>query len=62
MNRSGINGHDNRPLSPAMTLREACRKSGFDEEGVRCAVCAVREMCDSDERWIVSLNARSRLI
>lgn len=40
-------------LSPARTLRDACRQTGRDDNGARCPVCPVRELCESDERWLV---------
>jgi hypothetical protein len=47
-------------LSPARTLRDACRQSGRDENGLRCAICPVKDLCESDERWLVKLTSRSR--
>jgi hypothetical protein len=40
-------------VSPARTLRDACRQVGCDNDGARCPVCQVREICESDERWLV---------
>ena len=48
-----------QPLSPALTLRQACRKTGHDNEGVRCPACALKDLCDSEERWFVRLVTRS---
>lgn len=50
------------PLSPASTLREACRKTGHDDAGKRCPVCPLIELCDSEARWLVELVSRSRLV
>lgn len=47
-------------LSPARTLRDACRQTGRDIDGARCPVCPVRDLCESDERWLVALTSRSR--
>jgi hypothetical protein len=47
-------------LSPARTLRDACRQTGHDENGRRCLTCPVKDLCDSDERWLVELASRSR--
>lgn len=46
-------------LSQARTLRDACRQSGRDENGLRCASCPVKDLCESDERWLVKLTPRS---
>lgn len=35
------------------TLREACRKGGYDEDGTRCAICLVKDLCEQEDRWIV---------
>ncbi|HEV2300351.1 MAG TPA: hypothetical protein VGR91_02165 [Stellaceae bacterium] len=40
-------------LSPARSLGEACRALGRDEGGAHCPVCRLREMCQSEARWIV---------
>ncbi len=45
------------PLSPALSLRQACRKTGHDDDGRRCPGCPLRTLCDSEERWIVRLTA-----
>lgn len=45
--------------SPARTLREACRESGHDEEGKRCPVCPLKDLCESEERWVIDLASRS---
>jgi hypothetical protein len=46
--------------SPARTLREACEETGHDEDGKRCPVCPVKDLCESEERWVVELAPRSR--
>ncbi len=46
------------PLSPALTLREACRQTGHDSNGNRCPFCTVRELCESEERWLVELGSQ----
>jgi hypothetical protein len=51
----------NAPNSPALSLRLACRKTGYDDSGRRCPGCPLRELCDSEERWIVRLADRSRM-
>lgn len=45
------------PLSPALSLRQACCKTGYDNNGKRCPGCSLKELCDSEERWIVRLTA-----
>jgi hypothetical protein len=50
------------PLSPALSLRQACRKTGYDDNGRRCPGCPLRELCESEERWLVRLADRSRMI
>ena len=47
------------PLSPALSLRNACQKKGYDNSGTRCAGCPLKDLCESEERWLVRLAARS---
>lgn len=42
------------PLS--MTLRRACRESGFYGDGTRCPTCPIRHLCESEDRWAVPLK------
>jgi hypothetical protein len=49
------------PLSPALSLRQACRKTGYDDSGRRCPGCPLLELCESEERWLVRLADRSRM-
>ena len=42
--------------SPALALREACRKTGFDDDGRRCIACPLRDLCESEERWRVAFR------
>lgn len=39
--------------SPACSLREACLRAGLDRGGERCPTCPVRDLCESDVRWLV---------
>ena len=41
------------PLSPALSLRDACRKQGYDNTGARCPGCPLKDLCESEERWLV---------
>jgi hypothetical protein len=50
---------EHAPLSPALTLRAACRRTGYDQLGRRCPGCPLKDLCESEERWIVQLTARS---
>jgi hypothetical protein len=34
-------------------LGEACRALGLDEDGERCHRCPLKEMCESETRWLV---------
>ncbi len=47
------------PLSPALTLRDACRRTGQDDDGRRCPACPMRDLCESEERWLAQLISRS---
>ncbi len=47
-------------LSTARTLRDACRQTGHDDDGKRCPGCPVKDLCESEERWLVALASRSR--
>jgi len=49
------------PFATARSLREACQKIGLDRGGARCPDCPVRDLCEDDERWLVSRPAVSRL-
>jgi hypothetical protein len=40
-------------VARACTLGEACRGTGHDEGGTRCAWCPLRELCESEDRWLV---------
>ena len=39
--------------STPCSLREACLKAGLDRNGTRCPTCPVRDLCESDVRWVV---------
>lgn len=47
-------------LTPPRTLREACRRTGHDGGGTRCPTCPIRDLCVSDERWLVRLASPPR--
>jgi len=42
------------PRSPSLSLREACRKAGCDDDGRKCFACPLRELCETEERWLVA--------
>jgi len=50
------------PLSPALSLRQACRNTGHDNSGKRCSGCPLKKLCESEERWIVRLTDLSQLV
>jgi hypothetical protein len=45
-----------RSPSPALALRDACRRAGCDDHGVRCDTCAIKDLCESEARWLVPLT------
>ena len=40
-------------VSRACTLGEACREAGYDQGGKRCPDCPLRQLCQSEDRWLV---------
>lgn len=50
------------PVSPARTLRDACRKTGHDDSGKRCPACPLKDLCESEERWLVELASLARCV
>ncbi len=42
-----------RPRRTARSLREACQMAGRDDDGRRCPDCPLRELCESEARWLV---------
>ena len=46
--------------SRACTLGEACRETGHDQGGERCANCPLRNLCESEDRWLVKRQAGRR--
>ena len=54
------NGIDRFLASRARSLGEACREAGRDEDGRRCAYCPLKDLCMSEERWLVKRHARGR--
>jgi hypothetical protein len=47
-----------RQLRQPRSLREACRQVGLDHRGMRCPDCPLRDLCESDVRWLVKLPPR----
>jgi hypothetical protein len=41
-------------LSPALSLRDACQKTGHDDGARRCPACPLKGLCENEKRW--SLN------
>lgn len=41
-----------RPASPR-SMREACAMALLDRGGERCPACPVRDLCQSEARWVV---------
>ena len=39
--------------APPCSLREACVRAGLDRGGERCPTCPVRELCQSEVRWLI---------
>jgi hypothetical protein len=42
------------PASPC-SMREACARALLDRGGERCPSCPVRDLCQSELRWLVRL-------
>lgn len=61
MNTKLANPASGYPLSPSLTLRDACQKTGHDDGGNRCAACPLKGLCENEKRWVVELVSRSRL-
>jgi hypothetical protein len=49
------------PVSPALTLRDACEKTRHDHGGKRCPACPLKALCESEQRWLVELASRACL-
>jgi hypothetical protein len=52
-----VNGPEN--LAPR-SLREACQRIGLDEDGARCPDCLLKDLCESQMRWLVPLAPTQR--
>jgi hypothetical protein len=39
--------------APPSSLLEACVRAGLDRGGQRCPNCPVRDLCQSNMRWLV---------
>jgi len=46
--------------SEARSLREACKKTGRDEDGNRCLDCPVRTLCEDGSRWLIKRTGNYR--
>jgi len=62
MHKTTAEFSSNIPLSPAISIRQACRKTGHADNGRRCPGCPLRELCESEERWLVRLADHSHTI
>jgi len=49
------------PLSPALTLRDACHRTGHDAGGNRCPDCPLKGLCENEKRWLIERVSWSRL-
>lgn len=47
--------------SPPLSLRQACVRAGLDRGGERCPECPVRQLCQSDMRWLVDVDGALHL-
>ena len=56
MSQSPGDTNTGRKPSLSMSLRQACRVSGFYGEGMRCPTCPIRHLCASEERGATSLT------
>jgi hypothetical protein len=52
MSHNGNGKSEPRPAPPC-SLREACVRAGLDRGGERCPGCPVRDLCESEIRWLV---------
>jgi len=44
------------------SLGEACREMGLDDDGERCPTCPLKELCESEARWLVCRSERPRYL
>jgi hypothetical protein len=40
------------------SMREACALAGLDRDGERCPVCPLRDLCESEQRWLIQTAPR----
>jgi hypothetical protein len=45
--------NDPEPGSRPCSLRQACVKAGLDRGGRRCPDCSLRDLCQSELRWLI---------
>lgn len=43
------------PPAPPCSMREACARALLDRGGERCPTCPLRELCQSELRWVVRI-------
>jgi hypothetical protein len=44
---------DRSAISSSVSLRQACARAGLDRGGRRCPDCPLRDLCQSELRWLV---------
>lgn len=52
---------DGDRLYSPRTLCEACRRTGCDEDSKRCPTCPLKNLCGSDDRWLVRMSSQIHL-
>jgi len=57
MSKAKPKSADPFPSRAPRSLREACQSIGLDEDGARCETCPVRELCESELRWLVPMTS-----
>ena len=53
MTDTGNATHVSAPLASPCSMREACARALLDRGGERCPACPVRELCQSEARWVI---------
>ena len=53
MSETGSRTQAAAPSAAPCSMREACARALLDRGGARCPDCPVRELCQSEARWVV---------